>query len=190
LGALAVFVQWQLALPLDMSRHGLGPSAYSFLIALNCGVIVLLQPILAARLHRYDAARALAVSAALLGAGYGVNALGGTLAVYLAGTLCWTFGEMIGLPVASAMVADLAPTALRGRYQGAYSMCWGIALILSPLAAGETMQRFGARTLWLACLAVALVVAAGHLATGGSRRRRIAQVLHAHHREPAVAVSG
>src|SRR5882672_4417370 len=56
LAALAVFVQWQLALPIDMAAHGLGPSAYAFLMALNCAGVVLLQPILSPRLQRFDAA--------------------------------------------------------------------------------------------------------------------------------------
>ena len=174
LGALAVFTQWQLALPLDMAAHGLGPSAYAFLMGLNCAGVVILQPVLSARLHRFDAARLLSFSALLFGAGYGVNAAGGSLPVYAIGTALWTVGEVIGFPVASTMVANLAPAALRGRYQGAFSMCWGVAFVVSPLAAGEAMQRLGPRALWLLCFAVALVVSAGHLVTADARRKRIA----------------
>src|SRR5262249_28769204 len=80
--ALVVFLQWQLALPLDMSTHGLGPSAYAFLMALNCAGVVVLQPLLSPRLDRVDAALLLAASAALFGLGFGVNAIGGNLVVY------------------------------------------------------------------------------------------------------------
>jgi hypothetical protein len=69
-------------------------------------------------------------------------------------------------------------------------MSWGIAFVVSPLAAGETMQRFGARTLWLGCLAVALAVAAGHLFTAGPRRRRIAALLRPQTDAPSAIVSG
>jgi MFS family permease len=175
--ALVVFTQWQLALPIDMAAHGLGPAAFAFLMALNCAGVVLLQPILSPRLYRFDMARLLALSALLFGAGYGVNAVGGNLAIYGIGTALWTVGEVIGFPVASTLVANLAPPALRGRYQGAFAMCWGIAFTISPLAAGEVMQRFGARTLWLLCLGVAFVVSAGHLVTAEPRRRRLAALL-------------
>lgn len=175
--ALTVFAQWQLALPIDMLAHGLGPSRFAVLMSLNCAGVVFLQPVLSPRLHRFDAAGLLALSAALFGAGYGLNAVGGGVGVYAVGTALWTVGEVVGFPVASTMVANLAPPALRGRYQGAFSMAWGMALVLSPLGAGETMQRFGARTLWVLCLGVALVVAAGHLLTGGTRRRRLALLL-------------
>ncbi len=144
--ALTVFTQWQLALPLDMAAHGLGPAAYAFLMALNCAGVVLVQPILSPRLYPFDAARLLALSTLLFGAGYGVNAIAGNLAVYGIGTTLWTVGEVIGFPVASTMVANLAPPALRGRYQGAFSMCAGLAFTLSPLAAGEVLQRLGVET--------------------------------------------
>jgi MFS family permease len=182
-----VFVQWQLALPLDMSAHGLGPSAYAFLMAVNCAGVVLLQPMISPRLARVDAASLLALSALLFGLGYGVNAIGGSLAVYSLGTALWTVGEVVGFPVASTMVANLSPPELRGRYQGAFSMCWGIAFTLAPLGAGETMQRFGSRTLWLICFAVALVVSFGHLLTAEPRRRRLAALESAEPQASALA---
>ncbi len=170
--------------PIDMAAHGLGPSAYAFLMALNCAGVVLLQPILSPRLHRVDAALLLALSAALFGLGYGLNAIGGSLAVYGVGTALWTVGEVIGFPVASTMVADLAPAALRGRYQGAFAMCWGAAFTVSPFVAGEVMQRLGARALWLLCLAVALAVSAGHLLTAEPRRRRLAALERSEAEQP------
>src|SRR5262249_13186935 len=116
----------------------------------------------------------LAASAALFGLGFGVNAIGGNLVVYGVGTALWTVGEVIGFPVANALVANLAPSELRGRYQGAFAMSWGAAFTISPFAAGEVLQRFGARTLWLLCLAIAFVVSAGHVLTAEARRRRLA----------------
>lgn len=168
---LLVFVQWQLGLPLDMAAHGFGSSAYALLMALNCAGVVLLQPVLGPRLARCDPARLLAAQALLIGLGFGVNALGGSLAVYLAGTALWTVGEVVGFPAAAALTAELAPASLRGRYQGTYSMAWGLALTLGPVAGGELYGRGGGRTLWVACLAVALLVAGGHLVAGAARRR-------------------
>jgi MFS family permease len=177
--ALMVFTQWQLALPIDMAAHGLGPSSFAVLMAVNCLGVVLLQPALAPRLRGLDPARLLAASAVLFGLGYGVNAAGGSLPAYLLGTGLWTVGEVVGFPVAAAVVADLAPVELRGRYQGAFAMTWGMAFTLSPALSGWALARLGGRALWLGCLAVALAVAAGHLATAGPRRRRLAAVAEA-----------
>jgi predicted MFS family arabinose efflux permease len=53
-------------------------------------------------------------------------------------------------------------------------MTFGVAFTVGPVLGGELFGRGGGRTLWLACLAIAAVVAAGHLLAGGARRRRIA----------------
>jgi MFS family permease len=182
---LVIFTQFQLAAPLDFADHGVGPMAFSLLMALNGIGVVILQPLLAPYLPRHDGARVLALSAVMVGLGYGMNAFAGSLPAYAAGTLLYTVGEVLGFPVATAIVADLAPPDLRGRYQGAFSMTWGLAFTLSPLIGGEVLHRLGGRALWLGCLAVALLVAVGHLLAGPARRRRLAWA-HAAHAAQAV----
>jgi MFS family permease len=189
--ALTIFTQFQLALPLDMKAHEHGSRAFAWLMAFNCAGVVVLQPWLAPRLRRFDGSRLLAGSAVLFGLGYGLNALvpdlagslaglelGGAhawgFALYLAGAAFWTVGEVVGFPVASSLVADLAPTALRGRYQGAFSMAWGMSMGLSPILGGQVMERLGAPILWMLCLALGILVGAGHLVAAPSRRRRLA----------------
>ncbi len=172
--ALVVFTQFELAAPIDMAAHGVGPSTFAYLLAMNGVGVVLLQPVLTPALRGAEPGRCLAAAALLFGLGFGVNAFAGSVPVYAAGVLLWTVGEVVGFPVAAALVANLAPAALRGRYQGAYSMTWGLAFTLSPLFGGELLARVGSRTLWLTCLAVGLAVALGHLAAAGPRRRRMA----------------
>ncbi|WP_242346297.1 MFS transporter [Anaeromyxobacter terrae] len=179
---LVVFLQFQLAAPLDMAAHDIGPKVFSALMALNGFGVVVLQPLLGPALQRRDGAHLLALSALLFGLGFGVNAAVGTalgdalgpLTVYGAGVLLWTVGEVVGFPAANALVANLAPVPLRGRYQGAFSMAWGVAFALSPLLGGEVLTRLGARALWLFCLALGVAVAGAHLAVAGPRRRRLA----------------
>lgn len=191
--ALVVFTQFQLALPLDMSSHGQGSRAFAWLMAFNCAGVVILQPWLAPLLRRIDGSRLLAVSAVLFGLGYGLNALVPDLArslaahglgsadlwaftLYLVGAAFWTVGEVVGFPVASSLVADLAPVALRGRYQGAFAMVWGMAMTLSPVLGGLMIEQIGAPSFWLACLAVGVAVGAGHLLAAPARRRRLARL--------------
>jgi MFS family permease len=177
--ALTVFVQFQFTLPLDMDAKGLGPGRFASVMVLNGLGVVILQPLQAALVGRHPGSRHLAVSALLFGLGYGTNALAGVLpplAVYAAGAVLWTVGEVLGFPVAAALVADLAPAELRGRYQGAFSMCWGIAFAIAPVAGGRLLSRSGPTALWLACLAAAVLVAAGHLAAAPARHRRLTAV--------------
>jgi len=191
--ALVVFTQFQLALPLDMKAHGQGSRSFAWLMAFNCAGVVVLQPWLAPRLRRFDGSRLLALSSLLFGLGYGLNALvpglaqslaglglgsihSWGLALYLAGAAFWTVGEVVGFPVASSLVADLAPVALRGRYQGAFAMVWGMSMSLSPVLGGQVIDHLGAPALWALCLALGLVVGAGYLIAAPAWRRRLADL--------------
>jgi hypothetical protein len=111
--------------------------------------------------------------AALAGAGFGLYAVVDTLAGYVAGSLLWTLGEIVGIPTAFALVARFSPASLRGRYQGAYSMVWGVSLTLGPLAAGELFARAGGRALWLASAGLSALVVVGQAAAAGARRCRL-----------------
>ncbi len=172
--ALVVFVQFQLAAPLDYAAHGVGPGGFSLLMAMNGLGVVLLQPLTARFVSRTDGARLLAASALLFGAGMGLNAMQGSIAAYVVGAATWTVGEVLGFPVANALVANLAPAELRGRYQGAFAMTWGLAFTCAPVVGGAVLERLGGRVLWLGCLAAGAAVAAGHLAAAPARRRRMA----------------
>jgi MFS family permease len=98
--------------------------------------------------------------------------------LYLVGVTFWTVGEIVGFPIASALVADFAPVALRGRYQGAFSMVWGATNCLSPIIGGQVTEHLGAPTLWAMCFFAGVLVAAGHLLAAPARRRRLAATAH------------
>ncbi|MFT3913217.1 MAG: MFS transporter [Anaeromyxobacteraceae bacterium] len=173
LGALVIFLQFQLAAPLDWGAHGVGPAVYSALLSFNGLGVVVFQPLIGPWLRRFDGARLLAASALLFGLGFGVNAFGGNVPLYAFGVVLWTIGEVVGFPAGATLVADLAPVALRGRYQGAFSMSWGIAFSVAPLVGGEVLARFGAPTLWLGCLGAGVLLAGLNLLAGPARRRRL-----------------
>jgi MFS family permease len=173
---LMVFVQFQLAAPLDYAAHGVGPSTFSLLMAMNGLGVVVLQPLMSRWVARSDDARMLSLSALLFGVGMGLNAFQGSVLGYVLGNLTWTVGEVVGFPVANALVASFAPKELRGRYQGAFAMTWGLALTLGPVVGGAVLDRYGGRVVWMGCLALGVLVAAGHQLAAPARRRRLAQV--------------
>lgn len=175
-----VFMQHTLALPLDMTAHGVSRPAFGAAIALNGAVIVLVQPFLGPALARRNPSRTLAAGATLVALGFGLNALARTAPVYAAGVVIWTLGEIATLPLASAVVADLAPIEVRGRYQGAYGLSFGLASCLAPTLGSVVLRRFGNVTLWSGCLVLGLVVAVGQLALASplARERRARHAAH------------
>jgi MFS family permease len=171
---LLVFLQFMVAAPLDMAARGLSTATYGRVLAVNGLLIVLLQPVLIRWAGRLDPSRALALAALLMGLGFGGYGMARGAWGLAGATAVWTLGEILMAPVGSAVVAALAPAALRGRYQGIFSLSWGLGMLLAPPLGASVLARAGAGALWAGCLALALTVAAGHLAAGGARRRRMA----------------
>jgi MFS family permease len=172
---LCALVMWQngVALPLDMKRHGIDDLTYGLLMGINGVLIVVLQPVIAARAGRWPRAWALFWGCVLFGVGFGLNAVPGVVLIYAAGIALWTLGEIVILPMSATMVADMAPADLRGRYQGMYSMTWGIASTIGPTLGGLVMAGPGGTTLWLGCLGVMLACALGQLALGRKLAARL-----------------
>jgi MFS family permease len=168
-----VFFQDSSTLPLDMTGHGLTMAQYGRLNAVNGILIVLLQPLVPRLIGGIRRSRVLAMGALLTGVGFFFPALTQNLPTYALSIVVWTLGEILLSPIASAVVADLAPTQLRGSYQGAYHLCWGAGALLGPALGGFILQRHGSAALWGLCLFLGAGAALLHLQLGPARRKRL-----------------
>jgi MFS family permease len=171
-----VFMQHLSSLPVQMDADGLSPAQYGGVIALNGALIVLVTVPLSRWLQAYPRSRVLAISSVFIGLGFGATAWASSVPAYAATVVVWTVGEVIGAAVGPSVVADLAPAALRGRYQGVFGFSFAIASLVAPLAGGWTFQHLGGTVLWMGCLLVSLAAGAGHLAIGPARGRRLRQL--------------
>jgi MFS family permease len=156
-----VFFQHGVTVPLEMVHHGLSPRTYGWLIAINGGLIVLVQPAVGPLTQRMPRGRVLAAGALLIGTGIAMTGLArGQVILYALSIVVWTAGEMAFLPIAATFVSDLAPAELRGSYQGAYQITWGAAAFLAPLVGGLVLGRLGPAVLWPACAVAGMAGAA------------------------------
>jgi len=160
----AGFLQTFVTLPLTMRAAGLSPADYGLAAGLNGALIVLFSLPIARWIAPVRASRVLATGAALVAAGLAVFAVAHSLPAVFAGVALLTVGEMAFLPVLPAVVARLAPDALRGAYQGVYQSGWGLASAVGPVAGGLLLARGGPATLWVASSALAALAAVGILA--------------------------
>ncbi len=167
-----IFFQHLTALPEDMRLKGLAASDFGLAVATNGVLIVLLQPWISKRVGHIARPRLLAVAAALTGVGFGLTALAGSLPAYMLTVAVWTLGEIVFAPVNAAIVADLSPTHLRGRYQGAYNLTWSLSALAAPLLGPRVAAATSMTWLWVGCVGVGLFTAAMHLTLG---RRMLAK---------------
>jgi MFS family permease len=105
--------------------------------------------------------RAVASAALLFGAAWLIVLAAGKIvggafagAALIASLVVFALGETILSPSLPALVNDLAPDSLRGRYNAVYSLSWQIGPIIGPIVAGLTLAR-GLGVLHFAGLAVA-----------------------------------
>jgi MFS family permease len=168
-----VYMQGHVTLPLEMQSHGLTPADYGLAVAVNGALIVVLGLPASNSASRWPRFPALAAAGVLLGLGFGLNALATTLPGYALAVIIWTLGEILGATVAPSVVADLAPVAYRGLYQGVFGAAWGLAFFTGPVVGGWVYDRFGPDALWGACFLTGLVLCSGYLAMAGPARRRM-----------------
>jgi MFS family permease len=154
-----VFTQGWSTLPLHVADAGLTPAHYGVLMSLNGALIVVLEMAIASRTRRLALRPVLVTGLLLVGLGFGLTGLAGSMPLLALTVVIWSFGEMVWSPVASAHVAEVAPEAERGRYHGAFQFAFGVGFVLGP-ALGTALYAFRPGVLWLAC-----VVSAGLAAT-------------------------
>ena len=156
-----VYAQMHSTFALQVTARGLSDATYGLLIGLNGLVVLALElPIASITQKLPKPPSSPRVSAARLG--FGLTGVATTLWLLGATVVIWTLGEIVGAPVASAWVTDLAPASMRGRYQGAWGMTFALGYVLGP-AFGAALFGVSPGGLWaacfLSCLLAALLVA-------------------------------
>jgi predicted MFS family arabinose efflux permease len=157
----AVFIQVLTTFPLYMRNvYGLAENRIGQLFAVNTVLIVLLEMILMEKIRKYPLARMINLSFILLGVGLGLMPLGRGFAFAGLTVAIWTFGEMLSMPLVTALIAGRADDTTRGRYMGMFSFSFSLAFIISPAAGTAIYGRFGGDAVWVVCAAVCLLLAA------------------------------
>jgi MFS family permease len=169
-----VSTQTSTILPLAITADGLRPSVYGSVVAYAALLIVVGQLFVPRLVDRWRKGTALAVANVLLGLGFAAVALADGVPGYLAAATVWTAGAMIAAPPNAAVIAELSPEALRGRYQSVFFLTFPAAGFLAPAAGGVSLQYLGDWH-WVVCGALGLLAAAGHLLIQPARERRVAE---------------
>ena len=76
------------------------------------------------------------------------------VAVVLGSSVLYTFGELTGGPVTSALAAESAPEHLRGRYLSLIQLAWNLAGTVAPVSFAWLLAR-GTAPIWLVMTGVA-----------------------------------
>ncbi len=154
-----VYSQLGTIMPVYLKQHvGIGESSYGLLMAMNGGLVVLLQIPTTRLVEKQNRAIMLALGTLCYAAGVGSIGLWRDVWLFAASMVVVTVGEMMIAPVASALVADLSPAHMRARYMGSFGLTWTVGYGLGPTMGGMIMAGLGPTWVWglaglLGCLA-------------------------------------
>lgn len=169
-----VYMQQFVTLPLAVRASGLTASAYGVIYAVNPIAVIVAQPLVMRLIDRLRVVPTMAASSLVLGVGFGMTAFAHSIPVFAITVLIWTIGEIGFNAVGPALIAEIAPPELRGRYNGLIGTAFGAASLLGPLA-GTWLFGVSQGLLWVVCLLTAALSGAAILALGPAitRRQRI-----------------
>jgi MFS family permease len=161
------FAQLHASFPVFATKPGgITASALGIAYAANAFTVVTAQLLVlkAAQGHRrttavmmvcalWATAWAIALVAGSLGSGW--LAIG----AFTVALVVFALGETAFTPTLTPMVNDLAPEALRGRYNGALATAWTAGFVLGPAVAGKTLAMGFGNALYVVLICLLAVVA-------------------------------
>ena len=103
--------------------------------------------------------RVMAAGMVLYALGFGLYGFVSSYVLFLVAVAVLTVGEMMTAPVSQALVSQMAPEAMRGRYMAAYGFSWVIPAASGPTLAGLVMDTTDPRWVWLGTGVVGLLAA-------------------------------
>jgi MFS family permease len=144
-------------------NFGVPESQYGFIMATNALMVVCFQYIVTRRAEGYPPLRVLMLGALLYAFGVGSVALGRGFPAFVLSMAIMTAGELLLVPTATALAANLAPAEMRGRYMGLFGITWSIGFGIAPVIGGLLNDRVAPVATWYGGLALGLAATAGFL---------------------------
>lgn len=169
----AVFIQVLSTFPIYMRNvFGLAEDRIGQLYVVNTILIVVLEMILMEKIRKYPLVRMINISFVLLGVGLGMMPLGRGFAFGALTVAVWTFGEMLSMPLVTALIAERADDSNRGRYMGLNSFAFSLAFIVGPPVGTAIYDGLGPDAVWYACAGACVVITLAFSALRPALERR------------------
>jgi MFS family permease len=146
--------------PLFGADLGLGEGYIGLVLGGNSIIVALLAVPIAARMETQGPFRWLGAAALIVAASFLLYAaVPGAAAALLAGTVLFSFAEIVFSSAVPAAVARLAPPGRRGAYQGGWALIASLAMGSALAVSGLLRDLAGWRGAWLVYAAVLLAAA-------------------------------
>ena len=143
--------------------HAITSQQYGYILTLNAIMVVLFQFWITRKISGYKPMLVMAAGNILYAIGFSMYGLVGSYTLFLLAMIIITIGEMISSPILQSLVADIAPSDMRGRYMAVFNLSFGTAMAVGPLAAGIIMDNYNPDWVWYIGGLICVFSALGYL---------------------------
>jgi MFS family permease len=144
--------------------HSVSEQGFGFLLSLNATMVVLFQFAITRRVERYSPFIIMAWGALLYAIGFSMYGFASDYSAFILAMAIITIGEMLNVPIAQAVVANLAPEDMRGRYMAFFGFSFAIPGMFGTLLAGLIMDNADPRMVWYAAGLLGLLATGMYIA--------------------------
>ena len=159
--------------------HGLNEQMYGYIVSLNAAMVVAFQFWITRRTNRYSPYAVMAWGTLFYAIGFSMYGFVSSYAMFLLAMAIITIGEMLGAPVGQAIVANLAPEDMRGRYMAFYGFSFAIPGVFGTLLAGAVMDYLDPHWVWFGAGILGLVATGMYLIMANRQTQRQEEALPA-----------
>jgi predicted MFS family arabinose efflux permease len=138
-------------------NYGLAENQFGIVLSVNAAMVVCLQYGITRLTRRYPPFSVLSLGSLfyVMGlAGFGLSSL---MPHFIISMVIMTIGELMVAPTATAQVANLAPSDMRARYMGLFSLLYTVGTGTGPVIGGYLSDTFAPSAIWFGGASAALV---------------------------------
>ncbi len=141
---------WVLLAVYAKQNYGVPESLYGFIPATNAIMVVTLQMFVTRWTKTKKPIQMIALGAFFYGTAAIIIGLGAGFWMFWLAMVVMTTGELIMVPTATTLSANLAPADKRGRYMSIHGMTWGVANGIGPVTGGILSDTISPHAPWFA----------------------------------------
>ena len=105
----------------------------------------------------------MALGSLIYAVSFPIFGLAKTMTMFIVATLLIALGEMIVMPVSSALAAKFAPEDMRGRYMAVFGVSWSIPSMIGPWSAGMILDNYDPNLVWYLCGIISALAITGFI---------------------------
>ncbi|MDX1994347.1 MAG: MFS transporter [bacterium] len=158
---IAIALVFNLLSVYTKEQYGILEDQYGRILAVNAIMVVLLQYTVTRITRRYPPFPVLTFGSLFYVVGLSGFALSSTVNHFILAMIVMTVGELIVSPTSTALVANIAPAAMRARYMGLYTMTFTLGTGIGPMLGGILSDAIAPSAIWYAGAITALLAAVG-----------------------------